>query len=152
MAETFVATRVLERSLRRQRVFIDRLNPLEILRSEDNVRSRYRFHTVTIYSILRLIFEDIVRPTRRSMALPLLVILCSALRFYATGSFYMVLGNCLLICPASMCRCVQTVTEALIKRSNEFIKWPCSTDALESLKERFYNIAGKNLSMLYKHI
>ena len=142
MAEVVAANRVLERSLRRQCVFIDRLNPLEILRSEENVKARYRFQRATIYSILRLIFDDIVRPTRRSMALPPLVVLCAALRFYASGSFYMVLGDCMFICPASLCRCVETVTEALIKKSSQFIKWPTTNDALESLKQRFYDIAG----------
>ena len=77
------------------------------------------------------------------MALPPLVILCAALRFYASGSFYMVLGDCLLISPATMCRCVDQVTEALRKHSNRFIKWPNSHEALEGLKSKFFDIAGE---------
>ena len=53
MADTVVANNVLKKSFRRQRVFVDRLNPLEILRSEEDIRARYRFHSATIYSILR---------------------------------------------------------------------------------------------------
>ena len=141
MADTVVANTVLKRSLRRQRLFIDRMNPLEILRSEDDVRARYRFYICTIYSILRLVFDDIRRPTRRSMSLPPLLVLCTALRFYASGSLYLVLGDCLLISPASLCRCVNIVSKALVKRSAEFIKWP-SVQGLEELKNRFYDIAG----------
>ena len=52
MAELVVADNVLQRSLRRQRVFLDRFNPLELARSEEEVKERYRFYTPTIYSIL----------------------------------------------------------------------------------------------------
>ena len=75
------------------------------------------------------------------MALPPLIVLCAALRFYASGSLYLVLGDCMLICPASMSRCVHTVSEALVKRSGEFIKWP-SVAGMDIVKEKFYDIAG----------
>ena len=134
MADAVVGNIVLKRSLRRQRVFLDRLNPLEMLRSEDDVRARYRFYRPTIYSILRLIINDIRRPMKRSMALPPLIVLCAALRFFASGSLYLVLGDCLLICPASMSRCVQVVSQALVRRSGDFIKWP-SLQGMEILKD-----------------
>ena len=148
MADAVVAEKVLKRSLRHQRLFIDRLNPLEVLRSEEDVRSRYRFYRSTIYSIMRLIFEDIMRPTRKSMALPPIVILCAALRFFASGSLYLVLGDCLLISPASLCRSVQIVSDALVKKSNQFIRWP-TLEGMEHLKERFYEIAGESVLLFY---
>ena len=42
MAEMVVADLVLRRSLRRQRVFMDRLNPLERLRDDIDVKARFR--------------------------------------------------------------------------------------------------------------
>ena len=51
--------------MRLQRVFIDRLNPLEYLRSEKAVKERFRFYRSTIYTILRVIIDDLVRPTAR---------------------------------------------------------------------------------------
>ena len=42
MAEAVVADLVLRRSLRKQRVFLDRFNPLENLRDNDEVKSQYR--------------------------------------------------------------------------------------------------------------
>ena len=148
MADAVVAEKVLKRSLRRQRLFVDRLNPLEVLRSEEDVRSRYRFYRSTIYSIMRLIFEDIMRLTRKSMALPPIVILCAALRFFASGSLYLVLGDCLLISPASLCRSVQIVSDALVKKLNQFIRWPTLV-GMEHLKERFYEIAGESVLLFY---
>ena len=136
MADVVVGNIVLKHSLCRQRVFLDRLNPLEMLRSEDDVRARYRFYRTTIYSILRLIINDIRRPMKRSMALPPLIVLCAALRFFASSSLYLVLGDCLLICPVSMSRCVQIVCQALVRHSGDFIKWP-SLQGMEILKERF---------------
>ena len=147
MADSVVARAVLQRSLRRQRVFVDRMNPLEMLRSESDIRARYRFYSPTIYTILRLIIGSIARVTNRSMALPPLVTLCAALRFFATGSLYMVLGDCISISPASICRSVQIVSEALVAQSEQFIKWP-SLEGMDELKQRFYEIAGETL--IYK--
>ena len=141
MAELLAADITLRRSMRRQRVFIDRLNPLEILHSEEDVKERYRFFRPTIYAILRDILDDIQRPTYRSESLPPLLVLCSALRYYAIGSYYTVLGDCKRISKASVCRSVKVVTEALCKRAGQVIKWP-SEEGLEVLKERFYEIAG----------
>ena len=42
MAETVVADLVLRRSLRKQCVFFDRLNPLENLRDNDEIKAHYR--------------------------------------------------------------------------------------------------------------
>ena len=42
MAEAVVADLVLRRSLCKQRVFLDRFNPLETLRDDDEVKSQYR--------------------------------------------------------------------------------------------------------------
>ena len=38
-----MADLVLRRSLRRQRVFIDRMNPLERLRDDSDVKARFRY-------------------------------------------------------------------------------------------------------------
>ena len=43
MAETVVADLVLRRSLRKQRVFRDRMNPLEMLRDNGEVKAHYRY-------------------------------------------------------------------------------------------------------------
>ena len=124
---------------------------LEILKSESDVRERYRFYTPTIYSILRIIKDNISRPTNRSESLPPLTILCAALRFYATGSYYTVLGDCILISKASLCRCIDSVTTALVNQAPNFIKWP-SEEGLEELKEHFYQVAGKKSLKLFAFI
>ena len=149
MAELVAAERCLRRSMRRQRVFIDRMNPLEVLRSEPSVKEHYRFYTPTIYFILGEILDDIIRPTKRSCALPPLITLCAALRFYATGGYYTLIGQTIHICKASLCRCIKRVTKALLRRRSRFIKWPVG-DALDEMKSRFYEIAGKKIQITTK--
>ena len=142
MAEAVAADQVLQRSLHSQRVFLDRLNPLESLKSDTDVKARYRFFRGTIYTIMGLILPAIQRPTRKSSALPPLLMLCCALRFFATGSFYMVLGDCLNISAASMCRAVHTVAISLVELAPQYIKFP-SEDALDAVKGAFFAIAGR---------
>ena len=110
MAEYIATDHVLARSLRAQRMFLDRFNPLERIRSEEEVHTRFRFRCPTIYFILRLILPDIRRPIRRSNALPPLVVLCCAPRYYASGSFYLVLGDCMNTSQSSYCRAIHSVT------------------------------------------
>ena len=88
-----VRRRIMVNSLRKQRVFRDRLNPLEWNMTEHEIKSRFRFFRPTIYFIFGLIKPLIERPTRRSVALPPLMVLCIALRFYAEGLFYLALTD-----------------------------------------------------------
>ena len=44
MAEAVVADLVLRRSMRKQRIFRDRMNPLEMLRDNAKVKARYRYN------------------------------------------------------------------------------------------------------------
>ena len=142
MAETVVADLILRRSLNKQRVFLDRFNPLERLRDDAEVKARFRFRRDTIYSILVTLWPFLNRPTKRSCALPPLVVLCAALRFFPSGAFFMVIGDTYFVSPASVCRCVQQVSYGLIQIAPNYIKMP-SNEALPVVKQRFYEIASK---------
>ena len=89
-----------------------------------------------------LIGDDIIRATKRSAALPTLVILCTALRFFASGSLLFVLGDTYWLSAATVCRCMYQVTNALLRRSDQFIRMP-SEDGLAQVKEEFYDIASE---------
>lgn len=141
MAEIRCVRRAIASSLKRQRVFLDRLNPLEVLRDDSDIKARYRFHRATIYSILMLINPDVTNHTLRSHSLPPLLILCVALRFFAGAPFYNMLGDYFHISPASIHRCVKKVSLALKKKASTIIKLP-SQNAIPQIKENFYEIAG----------
>jgi hypothetical protein len=56
-------------ALRRERIFRDRSNALEVLCDQELMR-RYRFPRATILELTELIREDVEHPTRRSHAIP----------------------------------------------------------------------------------
>ena len=58
-----------DRALRRERVFLDRINPLERY-ADSELIARYRFHRQGITELTELVRADIERPTSRSNAIP----------------------------------------------------------------------------------
>ena len=142
MADTLGAQEVLaNHALQLERRFLDRSNPLEKCRNDAECIERYRFRHGTIYVFMALIFNDLKRATARSFALPPMLMLCCALRFFAIGPFYLTLGELYSVTKSSMCRIVHQVTSALIKYRATYSKFP-STEPLDDVIRRFYEIAG----------
>jgi hypothetical protein len=119
-----ISDRVVTGSLRRQRFFRDLANPLEDHRTEPQIKLRFRFYRETIYDILALIFADLVHATRRSRALPPLIQLLIALRFYACGAFYHVVGDHVHVDKSTACRALTRVSLALRALTKKVIVFP----------------------------
>ena len=64
-----------ERSLRRQRVFRDRSNPLDCCSDLELIR-RYRFPRQTISEFAQMVEIRLERPTQRSHPLPVISMVC----------------------------------------------------------------------------
>ena len=90
-------------NLRRERVFRDRQNPLNLY-TEEEVRTRYRFRPRTILFIYALVEQRLAPLTERSQSLPTLLRVLVALRFFATGAFQAVVGDIIQISKATVCR------------------------------------------------
>ena len=167
--------------LRRNRIFRDRLNPLDtyddieiILRlwkrsdyvppigDKKNLRKSFRdmvFYRnnlstseeiverfrLTRQLILEL-YDDIgyeLEPlTRRNHAIPGMLQIFCTLRFYASGSFQAVVGDCVGIHRSSVCRIITRVTRAICRIRNRHIKFPRRRDDIRNTQERFHAIAG----------
>ena len=84
----------------------------------------YRFDKNTFSDIVYMIRPDIQRPTSRSYALSCDEQTAAALRYYATGSFQMDVGEGLNISQSSVHRAVMNVNSALNKRFDRFVTWP----------------------------
>ncbi|KAL2085042.1 hypothetical protein ACEWY4_020560 [Coilia grayii] len=137
MAQNMWFAVLMERAVRRERVFRDRNNPLEVY-NDDEIISRFR---LTREAILRLTdeLEDVLGPTTaRSHSIPALLQLCTALRFYATGSFLNTVGDTVGLSKASVSRVVYRVSGALSERLPQF---PVEPAELSRLKRGFYNIS-----------
>jgi hypothetical protein len=133
---------VVVRSMRRQKVFLDRENPLETWSHDENeIRIRFRFLPATIYYICSLVKEFLQFSTRKSMALPVLYQVLIALKFYATGDFYTTVGDCIKVHRSTACRCVTRVSLALRSLTKDVIRFP-NAQQRSQMMIKFGSIAG----------
>ncbi|XP_052390499.1 putative nuclease HARBI1 [Carassius gibelio] len=123
------ADNVMERAMRRERVFRDRSNLLEMYNNEDFI-SRFRLPKEVILSLTDELAEVLSPATSRSHSIP-----C---RFYATGSFLNTVGDTVGLSKASVSRVVYRVSRAL---SNKLPQFPNQMAELNKLKRGFFSIA-----------
>ncbi|XP_061191662.1 putative nuclease HARBI1 [Saccostrea echinata] len=90
----------------------DRSNPLETL-NEAEVFEMYRFVPETIMFIVGLIQDQLLYDSQRNNTLTPLYQVLVALRYFATGSFYITLGDTLSVSKSTAGRAVRRVTDLL---------------------------------------
>ncbi|XP_036344476.1 putative nuclease HARBI1 [Rhagoletis pomonella] len=78
--------------------------------------------------------------TSRNQAVSPMEQLLICLRFYATGSFYITIGDFSNLHMSTICRIIRRVTQAIASLRPQFIKLPCNADILK-IQEEFYDIA-----------
>ena len=131
-----------QRFLRRERLFRDRYDPFDFY-DDSEFKKRFRFTKVTTRYIITLIEMDerITRHTRRNAALPPYqqVLLC--LRFYATGSFQITVGDFLNIHQSTVSKIIKHVSIAIAIRRNRFIFMPRNRNEILETQTDFRNIA-----------
>lgn len=126
-------------------------NPLENL-SEAEIWDRYRFSQRSIMFIVEMIRPQIASATRRSMSLSPLLQVLLALRYFATGSYFSLVGESMGVSKAATIQAVHRVTKAICDLGRRFISFPTGREA-STVKASFYNIAGKNsYNVILRHI
>ncbi|CAF0949183.1 unnamed protein product [Didymodactylos carnosus] len=131
---------LVAKSLKRERIFQDRQNPMEMM-TNDMVLARYRFPKTAIIDLLKLVAPQIVRATQRNNAIPPIIQLLTALRFYATGSFFYVDGDVHGISRSSVSRVMQDVSTILGKLAVDTIKFPSTANEQDEVKQGFYEMS-----------
>ncbi|KAL2099465.1 hypothetical protein ACEWY4_005945 [Coilia grayii] len=116
-------------------------NPLEVLPDEAIIR-KFRLSRGQIMELLGVVHPHLVRRTRRSFALTPAVQLLAALRFYATGSYYEVLGDGLGLSRASLSRAVTAVTDVLLLHLAERMSFPSTPEDIRRVNQGFHAVAG----------
>ncbi len=119
----------------------DPFNPLEEF-SAAEIEARFRFRPDTIYLILGAVGDLLEKESGRG--LPPLLMLLVALRFYATGSYIMVVGDLFRIHECTAWRALEAVTTALCTIRDTVIVWP-DGDRRHQLKNKFYNMYGASM-------
>ena len=123
-----------------ERRMVDRQNPLEMLTAGE-VFVRYRFLPQTIVFLCNRLANYLEFGNERNSPLPVLLQVLVTLRFFATGSFQLVIGDLIGISQPTVSRTCRRVGDALTRTAREFINFPRGQDAL-LVKRRFRAIAG----------
>ena len=110
--------------------------------TNEELRHRYRFGSESIHFITDLLAPDLRRETRRNHALDPTTQVLVALRFYASGSFLQVVGDTVGLDKSTISRVITRVSQALVARQNDFIKWPTTNGELAASKNAFYLRGG----------
>lgn len=128
------------RSIRRNRIFRDRTQPLEVF-SDTKLFKKFRFHRQAILDLVDSVSDDLEYPLPRTGSLPPVLQVLLALRFYATGSFQDVIADLIGVSQPTVCRTVHRVTEALHRQIGLWIKMPTPREA-QLNKQKFYAMQG----------
>lgn len=126
--------------IRQRRVFRPRVNIVNSF-SELELLRRYRFDSASIAYICELLQEDLQPASLRNRAITVEQQVLTALRYYATGSMQLVLGDTLGLSQPSVSRIIWKVSASLTRRAADFIKMPITEEEKAHSKSKFYNIA-----------
>ena len=127
-------------NIRRNRIFRDRLNPLDAY-NDAEIIERYRLSRELIIELYDTIGPNIEPVTQRSHSVPGMIQLFCCLRYYACGSFQRVIGDGLGLERSTVSRIISRVTTRLCNEKDAFIKFPIDRNDLQSTKEKFCDIA-----------
>ena len=126
---------------RRSKTYYERIDPLDTYDDIDFI-SRYRLSKSTFQLVLNKISTNLKKETARSQSISPNEQFAAALRYFASGSFQMVIGDTCGLSQPSMSRIITTVSEALDQLWDETIYFPTDSADTQNIKENFYNIAG----------
>ncbi|XP_066454588.1 transcription termination factor 4, mitochondrial isoform X1 [Eleutherodactylus coqui] len=128
------------RRRRRRRIFPVRINLSEI--DEHDIKERYRLNSDAIMSLYDLIKKDLISTTKRSNAVPGIVKLLCALHYFTSGSLQSTVAEAGGITQSTFSRALSEVISAILKLSDQFIKFPGDAAGLQLIKHGFQGIDG----------
>nr|XP_019924707.2 putative nuclease HARBI1 [Crassostrea gigas] len=135
----FVLLFVNDRALRRERIFRDRINPLDRYTDLDLV-ARYRFPRREILLLTDLVNDTVQHPTSRSCAIPVYIQVLITLRFLAKGDYLSEVADLHGVSVPSSSRILHSVCLALCQQLNN-ITFPSTPEEQKRVKDGFYKIA-----------
>ncbi|KAM8831637.1 LOW QUALITY PROTEIN: putative nuclease HARBI1 [Spinachia spinachia] len=108
----------------RQRVYVEHTKPLEQYTTEE-LYDRFRFGKADIEYLVNLLRPKLQHRTQRSHGLSVEDQIFIALRFYACGTFYQVVGDYYMgVVNSAVCNVVRDVSIVLASLVNEFVYFP----------------------------
>ncbi|ROL50235.1 Protein ALP1-like [Anabarilius grahami] len=120
----------------RQRVYVERTKPLEQYTTEE-LYVRFRFGKADIEYLVNLLRPKLQHRTQRSHGLSVEDQSLIALRFYACGTFYQVVGDYMGVVKSAVCDVVRDVSIALASLVNEFVSFPKDNQIAQAKRSFF---------------
>ena len=111
--------------------------PLTMDYSDEQLRQWFCFGRETIDYLANELRGNLERATAKRTALSTEQQIMIALRFYASGAQLQVVGDTLGFDKSTVSRVVDSVTDALVARKDQHIKWPTEIQKLNTIKEAF---------------
>jgi len=94
-------------------------------------------------AILVLQIKDkLEHPSERNECLSPMNQLLVALRYYATGTFQLVVGDTFGVSKATVCRTVHRVTRAIAELRDKYVHFPATAEERRSIMQLFYGKSG----------
>ena len=140
MALAFLLDLDLSQSLSRQRVFRDRINPIDVYNDIEFI-ARYRVTKYMFVQLQEKVVTFLLLSTIRSHSIPAPTQLAVTLQFLATGSFQTVVATSHGISQPSVSRCIRTVTYALCFFARDYIVFPNQIEQLR-IQQKFLDLNG----------
>lgn len=111
--------------------------------SNDEFRKRYRFSKNTFDFITDLLRESLERPTKRHQAFSVDVQVAIALRYYATGSFQLTIGDTLNVSQPGAFKILDAFSHAVDEQLfDRFVNFPTDQEQIRGTKRKFMELGG----------
>ena len=122
------------------RTIRDRSNPFVEL--DDAIfQQRFRLTKTSVLMLLNKIGVAIEHETNHNHALPPMLQLLITLRFYATGTFQIVMGDLVGVHKSTVCRAIKRVSIEIARLRPQYVKFPQTDDEILDTMKAFYAIA-----------
>ncbi|XP_064485838.1 putative nuclease HARBI1 [Ornithodoros turicata] len=110
--------------------------------NDKQFHDRFRLMKHTVYDLLLVIEKHLEFTSDRNSSVPPIRQLLICLRFYASGTFQIVIGDTSDISKSTVCRIIKRVSHVLASLSPLYMKFPSTQDEKQRTMLGFYDIAG----------
>ncbi|KAK3879432.1 hypothetical protein Pcinc_016007 [Petrolisthes cinctipes] len=121
------ANGILEEHQRRRRirrVVSDRMNPFVAMEDQEFI-ARFRLRKDTMHDLIQEIQDELlVTQDRKGVPIPPHLQVLIAVASMGNGSYQIVQGDCFSVSQTSVSRCVASVSRAIARRRETYVKFP----------------------------
>lgn len=138
----------LVREPRRRASYVNKAQFDDFSNQEEHFRKRYRFKRETVELLCELLRPELEPLTMTNNAFTLEQRVCCALRFFATGTFQMEVGDGEGASQSTMCRIISRVTDSLSQHANDLITFSTDPVILDTVSTGFFGFSGSKLGKM----